>query len=43
MQKYCSDDTSMYKDLIIRKEDYRLTEIDGIFITELCKSKREVF
>lgn len=43
VQKYCSDDTNMYKDLIIRKEDYRLTEIDGIFITELCKSKRGTF
>ena len=41
--KKCSDNTKVYKDLIIHRRDYRLTELDSLFISELCKVKRELF
>lgn len=43
IQKKCAENTKIYKDLIIHRKDYQLTELDDIFITELCKSKRKLF
>ncbi len=43
VQKNCSENKNVYKDVIIYKNDYRLSELDNIFISELCKSKRELF
>lgn len=43
VQKKCSENTKIYKDVLIRKKGYKLTELDSLFITELCKSKRENF
>lgn len=43
IQKKCSENTKIYKDVLIRKKGYKLTELDSLFITELCKSKRENF
>lgn len=42
-QKKCKENTKIYKDVLIRKKGYKLTELDSLFITELCKSKRENF
>ncbi len=43
VQKTCSENHKVYKDLIIYKKDYHLTELDRAFITELCRVKRELF
>ena len=43
VEKKCTGNAKTYKDLIIHRKDYRLSELDNIFIAELCKSKRELF
>ncbi len=43
IQKKCKENTKIYKDVLIRKKGYKLTELDSLFITELCKAKRENF
>lgn len=32
-----------YKDVLIYRKDYRLSELDHLFLTELCESKRRFF
>ncbi len=41
VQKSCADNTKKYKDLLIYKNDYRLSQLDKDFITELCIAKRK--
>ena len=41
VQKKCMDNQKIYKDVLIYKKDYRLTELDNLFITELCRAKRQ--
>ncbi len=41
VQKSCSDNKRAYKDVLIYKKDYALSELDKSFITELCNTKRE--
>lgn len=43
MQRKCVDNTRVYKDMLIYRKDYKLTELDQCFITELCNSKRKYF
>ncbi len=40
-QRECIDNTKIHKDVLIRRKDYALTELDKQFITELCISKRQ--
>ncbi len=40
VQKPCVDNTKKYMDLLIYRKDYVLSEMDKIFITELCDAKR---
>lgn len=40
VQKSCVDNKRVYKDLLIYKRDYHPSELDNLFITELCNSKR---
>lgn len=40
VQRPCQDNRRVYRDVLIHKKDYRLTELDQAFITELCKAKR---
>lgn len=40
VQRSCSDNTKVYKDVLIYKKDYTLTKLDKAFITELCQAKR---
>ncbi len=40
VQRPCSDNTREYKDVLIYRNNYRLTDLDRRFITELCRSKR---
>ncbi len=41
VQKPSPDNTKVYKDLLIYKKDYRLSQLDKQFITQLCLTKRE--
>ena len=43
VQRKCVDNTRVYKDMLIYRKDYKLTETDQCFITELCNSKRKYF
>lgn len=43
VQKKCSQNKKVYKDILIYKKDYKLTELDRKFITELCRAKRKIF
>ena len=40
VQRECADDRRMYRDMLIRRKDYVLTELDKRFITELTRSRR---
>ncbi len=41
VQKVCIDNKKVYKDVLIYKKGYKLTDIDKKFITALCESKRK--
>lgn len=40
-QKQCSENQKRYKDALIYRSGYRLSELDNRFITALCQAKRE--
>lgn len=40
VQKKCKSNTKVYRDILIYKKGYKLTELDKRFITELCLSRR---
>lgn len=40
VQKECVDNTKVYKDLLIYRSNYKLSNLDQEFITKLCESKR---
>ena len=40
VQRECAENRRMYRDVMIHRQDYRLTEMDKRFITELTMSKR---
>ena len=41
VQKKCADNKKVYKDVLIYKNGYKLTNLDRQFITALCESKRK--
>ena len=41
VQKRCVDNVKIYKDVLVHKEDYKLSKLDRQFITELCEAKRK--
>ena len=41
VERKCEGNKKIYKDVLIYKEGYKLTDTDRRFITELCKSKRK--
>ncbi len=41
VQKKCAENTRIYKDVLIYRQDYRLSPLDNEFITQLCFTKRE--
>ncbi len=41
--KTCEDNHKTYKDVMIYRKDYRLTDLDKEFVSELCRVKREIF
>lgn len=42
VQKRCPDNNKTYRDVLIYRKNYRFTELDKAFITELCNSKRTI-
>lgn len=40
-QRSCEDECKLYRDVMIHRKDYFLTDTDKKFITELCMSKRK--
>ena len=43
VQKKCVENKKLYKDVLIYKKGYKLTELDSRFITKLCEAKRKIF
>ncbi len=43
VQRRCDIDQKLYKDVMIYRREYHLTALDKLFISELCRVKREVF
>ena len=43
IQRVCPENQRRYKDLLIHRRDYQLTELDKGFIFELCQSRRRIF
>lgn len=41
-QRKCRENTRVYRDLIIRRKEYQLTELDNLFLAELKKLKEEL-
>ncbi|MBO5417186.1 MAG: LysR family transcriptional regulator [Clostridia bacterium] len=41
VQRTCDENKKVYKDVLIYKKGYKLTELDKQFITALCESKRK--
>lgn len=41
IERKCVDNQKVYKDMLIYKNGYKLTELDSKFITCLCDSKRK--
>ena len=40
VQRRCVDNRKLYRDVLIRRNNYRLTDLDKQFITELTRSRR---
>jgi hypothetical protein len=43
VQRNCDENKRMYKDVLIHRKEYALTDLDNLFIEELIKAKREIF
>ena len=41
VQRKCVDNKKIYKDVLIYRDGYRLSELDKQFITKLCESRRK--
>lgn len=41
VQKRCEDNKKIYRDVLIYRNDYRLTKLDRLFINELSKAKEK--
>ena len=40
-QKDCADNTKIYKDVLVYRNGYKLSQLDKQFITALCEAKRK--
>lgn len=41
VQRACPENQKVYRDMLIHRKDYKLTQLDQDFITELCKARRQ--
>ena len=39
----CPENVKIYKDVLIHRKDYKLTDLDKLFITEIIEAKRKCF
>ncbi|MDO5296940.1 MAG: LysR family transcriptional regulator [bacterium] len=42
VQRECPDNKKVYQDVLVYRKDYKLSSLDKSFITEVCRSKRQV-
>lgn len=43
VEKHCAENTKRYKDVLVYRSSYHLTDLDRQFITALCSAKRKYF
>ena len=43
LEKKCAENKKIYKDVLIYRDDYKLSKLDKAFISEICRIKRECF
>lgn len=43
VQRPCGENNRVCKDILIHKKEYTLSPLDRLFVSELCRSKREIF
>ncbi|MGN0605081.1 MAG: LysR family transcriptional regulator [Oscillospiraceae bacterium] len=43
IQRECFENKKLYRDMLIHRKNYKLTELDNLFITEVCNSRRRYF
>ena len=43
VMRKCAENSRIYKDVLIYRKDYRLTELDKQFITDVCNAKHACF
>lgn len=43
VERTCADNKRKFKDVLIHRKDYKLSDLDKMFIEELVKAKRRVF
>ena len=41
VQKTCKENSKLYKDVLIYRKGYKLTDLDNQFITDVCNAKRK--
>lgn len=41
VQRKCIDNTKVHRDVLIYRDGYRLTDLDNLFVTEVCEAKRK--
>lgn len=42
VQCYCEENQRVYKDVLIHRKEYSLSELDNMFVSELIRAKREI-
>lgn len=43
VQRTCEENKKIYRDVLIHRKDYQMTELDNLFVSELKKSRQKVF
>ena len=41
VQRKCTENRKVYRDVLIYRNGYKLTALDNAFITELCMARRK--
>ncbi|MBO5955593.1 MAG: LysR family transcriptional regulator, partial [Clostridia bacterium] len=42
VQLKCEGNGKIYKDVLVYRNGYKLTELDKMFVDELCKARKEI-
>lgn len=43
IQRVCPENKKLYRDMLIHRKNYKLTDMDKLFITEVCNTRRRYF